>query len=195
MKITFIDHYDSFSFNVLEWLRQAGGSELEITRITCDDLQALQLLKGNLTPLVISPGPGKPSDYPETLSVINEAIKSVPVFGICLGHQMLGEISGGRTIQGKNTWHGTKSKIHLKQRHWFTDGLPEIFEAVVYNSLVVDLGPESNQNWLDLGADQQDQLMILSHKKLPVVSVQFHPESFGSDNLIRLASNFLAKAR
>ena len=193
MEITFIDHYDSFSFNVLEWLKCSGGPHVQITRITCDDHKGLDRLKSNLTPIVISPGPGKPSEYPRVVALIAEAMKSVPVLGICLGHQILGELAGGKIVKAKDPWHGTKATIQKKSEHWFTSGLSDSFQAVVYNSLVVDLGLTIPQDWQILGVDQIGQLMILAHSTKPICSVQFHPESFGSDDLTILAKNFFKK--
>jgi anthranilate synthase/aminodeoxychorismate synthase-like glutamine amidotransferase len=195
MNITFIDHYDSFSFNVLGWLESAATSNLHITRITCDDLNGLDQLSKNLTPIVISPGPGTPSNYPGTTALIKKAMLHVPIFGICLGHQMIGELAGGKIIRAKDTWHGTVENIEIMQQHWLTTGLSRQFKAVTYNSLVVQMPDEANAEWSILAKDRHGQNMILAHKNLDVASVQFHPESFASDNLTLLAKNFLARIK
>ena len=195
MNITFIDHYDSFSFNVLGWLESAATSKLNITRITCDDFKGLDHLSKNLTPIVISPGPGTPSNYPGTMALIKQAMPHVPIFGICLGHQMIGELAGGKILRAKDTWHGTVENIEILQGHWLTAGLSGKFNAVTYNSLVVQMPHEANAEWLILAKDRHGQNMILAHKNLDVASVQFHPESFASDDLTLLAKNFLARIK
>lgn len=195
MNITFIDHYDSFSFNVLDWLQRAGDTRLKISRLTCDDHRGLDNLSKNLTPIVISPGPGKPEDYPMTMSLIKQAIPLVPVLGICLGHQMIGQIAGGRIIKGRNTWHGTLGQIEITKQNWVTSGLTEQFKAVMYNSLVVDMSDADDSQWLVLARDNYGQVMILSHKNADVASVQFHPESFASDDLTALAKNFFRRIK
>ena len=195
MDITFIDHYDSFSFNVLEWLQNAGLSKLNITRITCDDVTGLDRLRKNLTPIVISPGPGKPKDYPATISLIEHAMPSVPIFGVCLGHQMIGELAGGKIIKAKDTWHGTVENVEILQKNWFTAGLTDSFRAVTYNSLVVQIPDNENSEWSILAKDRHGQAMMLCHKTRDIASVQFHPESFASDDLSVLAKNFLSRIK
>jgi anthranilate synthase/aminodeoxychorismate synthase-like glutamine amidotransferase len=193
MELVFIDHYDSFSFNVLEWLRLAADSDLTIHRVTCDDLESIKELRNNLRPLVISPGPGKPQDYPATLSLINDAISKVPILGICLGHQMIGEMAGGTIKTAIEPWHGTVHTIQTLKENWFTAGLKTQFKAVAYNSLVIDMNDAPAARWLVLAEDSYGQAMVLSHADLKVASVQFHPESFASDDLSILAKNFIAQ--
>jgi anthranilate synthase component 2 len=195
MDITFIDHYDSFSYNVLGWLQSAGFSKLHITHVTCDDVEGLDRLRKNLSPIVISPGPGKPKDYPATVSLIKQAMPSVPILGICLGHQMIGELAGGEIIKAKDTWHGTLGEIKISQKNWFTAGLNDNFRAVTYNSLVVQMPDNPNSEWSILAKDRHGQVMMLSHKTRDIASVQFHPESFASDDLSVLAKNFLSRLK
>ena len=191
MQIAFIDHYDSFSFNVLDWLERAARGAVTIKRIVAGDETSLVRLKNSPVPLVISPGPGKPKDYPRTLDTVQSIMGKVPVLGICLGHQMLGEIAGGEIIRAAAPWHGTTSTIEVITKNWFTENLPDQFNAICYNSLVVKLPPSSHQDWLTLGTNQANELMIMSHKALPIASVQFHPESFASEFGDQLATNFL----
>ncbi len=195
MRIAFIDHYDSFSFNVLAWLRKASTTTLDIKRVTCDDEAGLARLKNEPIPLVISPGPGKPTDYPLTLRLLDQLIPKVPILGICLGHQMLGVRAGGKIVRAEDPWHGTQEKVTIASNSWFTEGLPSEFLAITYNSLVVDLGSTNNNDWQPLAFDTKKQLMMLSHRELPLASVQFHPESFGSPHLDVLARNFLGRIK
>lgn len=191
MDISFIDHYDSFSFNVLDWLRHSGGDRLNIHRVAYDDQNAIENLKKKPTPLVISPGPGKPSDYPSTINLIKNSMNKVPILGICLGHQILGEIWGGTIVKAAAPWHGIRQRIKLSSKTWITDGLPDEFYAITYNSLVVSIDNKNQSSWLTVASDEYNQVMISCHQQLPVASAQFHPESFASDDLSAIARNFV----
>lgn len=191
MKIAFIDHYDSFSFNVLDWLRDCYGSELEIKHVLCDDEIGLLRAKKENLPLVISPGPGSPHHYPATMSLINAQLECVPIFGICLGHQMLGLLAGCEIVRAKNPWHGTRKSNYLTLDHWLVSGVPTTFNAVSYNSLVIQDKFSPDSDWQVAGIDDENQISILAHRSLPIGSVQFHPESFDSDDLTVIGRNFL----
>lgn len=193
MDIAFIDHYDSFSFNVLDWLKRAGGGRISIKRIVAGDEASLARVKYSPIPIVISPGPGRPSDYPRTLELLKNLIDKVPILGICLGHQMLGELAGGKIIKASNPWHGTTSSIRVTGDNWFTENLPKQFNAIAYNSLVIDPQQIRSKEWLTLGSNQIGELMMMSHATKPIASVQFHPESFGSECGLTLAKNFIKR--
>ncbi len=193
MDIAFIDHYDSFSFNVLDWLKRAGEGRISINRIVAGDEASLARVKYSPIPIVISPGPGRPSDYPRTLELLKNLIDKVPILGICLGHQMLGELAGGRIIKASNPWHGTTSSIRVTANNWFTENLPQQFNAIAYNSLVIDPQQICSKEWLALGSNQIGELMMMSHATKPIASVQFHPESFGSECGLTLAKNFIKR--
>jgi anthranilate synthase/aminodeoxychorismate synthase-like glutamine amidotransferase len=193
MDIAFIDHYDSFSFNVLDWLKRAGEGRISIKRIVAGDEASLARVKYSPIPIVISPGPGRPSDYPRTLELLKNLIDKVPILGICLGHQMLGELAGGKIIKASNPWHGTTSSIRVTAHNWFTENLPGQFNAIAYNSLVIDPQQICSKEWLTLGSNQIGELMMMSHATKPIASVQFHPESFGSECGLTLAKNFIKR--
>ena len=192
MRIAFIDHYDSFSHNVLDWLKNATNGTIQVDRITCDDQLGLKKLKNSPVPLVISPGPGRPQDYPETLSIIENTMYRIPILGICLGHQMLGVLAGGSIGIASEPWHGTTRDIKILADHWLTKGLPSLFRATLYNSLIVNMNVESSKPWIRLAEDSYGDLMIMGHNTLPLGGVQFHPESFSSAELTAIARNFIA---
>jgi para-aminobenzoate synthetase component 2 len=191
MQIAFIDHYDSFSYNVLDWLARAVAGSINVKRIVAGDETSLVRLKNSPVPVVISPGPGKPSDYPRTIDTIKSVMSKVPILGICLGHQMLGEIAGGDIIHAQHPWHGKTSKILVSASGWFTEELPKEFNAICYNSLVVKLPSSALQHWQILATNTNSEIMMMSHKTLPIASVQFHPESFASECGDLLAKNFV----
>jgi anthranilate synthase/aminodeoxychorismate synthase-like glutamine amidotransferase len=193
LQITFIDHYDSFSFNVLEWLR-SNHDEISIERITCDDRVKLQRLKNDPKPLIISPGPGRPSDYPDTLEVIQSCMVRVPVLGICLGHQMLIQCSGGSIIKAIHPWHGTKTLVQISTHHWIAKDLPQTFSAITYHSLVGQF-VTNNTDWEIIATNQDHEIMMIGHKTLNAAGMQFHPESFGQDHLNCIARNFLKRCK
>ena len=192
LSIAFIDHYDSFSFNVLDWLRSEADSHIEIQRIACDNEIALMKIKKDPVPLVISPGPGNPSDYPETLKLIEMSLGKVPVFGLCLGHQMLIQLAGGSITKAKSPWHGVPVHIRAVADHWISQGLPPNFQAISYNSLVGNL-PARSPDWQTIAVNDDQEIMIMGHQTLDVAGVQFHPESFDQDALRCIARNFLAR--
>lgn len=193
MELVFIDHYDSFSFNVLDWLDRAGGGNITLKRILAGDETSLARLKYSPIPVVISPGPGRPKDYPLTMETLRSLIGKVPILGICLGHQMLGELAGGKIIKAKNPWHGTPSDVRVTGKNWFTDQLPATLKAICYNSLVIDSESLPKSDWKTLGVNDDSEVMIMSHTSLPIASVQFHPESFASECGMTIAKNFIER--
>lgn len=190
MQIAFIDHYDSFSFNVLDWLIRSASEELAITHIMAHDETGLARLKNKPIPTVISPGPGKPQDYPLTLNLLKSIVPKMPVLGICLGHQMLAKIAGGEVKRAESPWHGTLSPIRVIEKNWLTKDISPEFNATCYNSLAIDLPANPLADWKVLAVNQYEEIMILSHAYLPVASMQFHPESFRTEHSSRIAKNF-----
>ncbi len=187
-RVLVIDNYDSFVYNLVQYLGELGA-EPEVRRHDAVDLDGLRALEPDA--VLISPGPGRP----ESAGVSNEAIRhfgerGVPVLGVCLGHQCIGQIYGGDVVRAPHVMHGKTSEIRHAGDGLFT-GLPNPFTATRYHSLVVERGsvPES----LEVTAESDDGLVMgLRHREHPIVGVQFHPESILTEGGHALLANFLA---
>ena len=185
--IFLIDNYDSFTFNLFQHLSELGAQVLvrRNDRFALDELEAL-----HPAAIVISPGPGRPSEAGLTPEVIERFAGRYPILGVCLGHQAIGEGFGGRIVRAPSLFHGKVSDIHHDGRGIFA-GLPNPFPATRYHSLVVD--PESVPSSLEVTARTDDGVIMgLRHRDLPVEGVQFHPESALTPDGKSLLKNFLS---
>ncbi len=187
--IAVIDNYDSFTYNLVQYLGELGNKVCVFRNdaIDADGLGAL-----NPTHIVISPGPGNPSDAGVSMEVIRSLGAEIPILGVCLGHQCIGEVYGGRVVRAKRLMHGKTSQIYHYGDGLF-DGLPKPFQATRYHSLIVETPlPEV----LEVTAfTTEGELMGLRHKQLPVYGVQFHPESILTPEGKRLLRNCLGVGR
>ncbi len=185
-----IDNYDSFTFNLVQYLGTLGAT-VEVWRndaITVDALRA-KPLEG----LLVSPGPGEPKDAGISEAAMLALSGTVPVLGVCLGHQALGEIFGGRVVRAPRLMHGKTSPILHKGRGLFS-GLDNPFEATRYHSLIVER--ESLPDVLDIVAwTPEGEIMGLKHKEHETWGVQFHPESVLTPSGLKLIENFLTLCR
>ena len=183
-----IDNYDSFTYNLAQYLGELG-QEVRVVRndeITSADIGALAP-----THLVISPGPCTPHEAGISLEVIAQWAGKIPIFGVCLGHQSIGQAFGAKIVRAKRVMHGKTSKIFHDEKGVFT-GLPNPFEATRYHSLLIER--ESVPDCLDVTAKTWDEeIMAVRHKTLAVEGVQFHPESFLTTVGKDLLRNFLEK--
>ena len=185
--ILLIDNYDSFTYNVYQYV---GELHPHIEAARNDEITIEEIETMAPEAIIISPGPG----YPETAGITNEVIRQfsgrVPILGICLGHQAIGEVFGGKVIPAEELMHGKMSKIFIKNTDPLFDGLEEEIYAARYHSLVVDA--ESVPDCLEvLGTDEAGQIMALKHKEMPVYGIQFHPESILTEMGMRILENFL----
>jgi len=188
-KITLIDNYDSFTYNLVHYLGELG---CEVAVHRNDALAVKQVLAEKPAALVISPGPCTPDDAGMTLELIEKAPRTLPVLGVCLGHQSIGQAFGGKVIRAPELMHGKLSQIHHKGEGIFRD-LPAPFDATRYHSLIVER--ESLPECLHITAETRDGLiMAFEHKEYPIHGVQFHPESIASEHGHRLLANFLKLA-
>lgn len=191
MKILLIDNYDSFTYNLRHYFGELGA-EVEVIRN--DAITAEEAVNRGVDGIVISPGPGTPDDAGICLEVIRKAAeKNIPLLGVCLGHQAIGQVFGGKVIRAPQPMHGKTSRIHRRNRGLFKD-FPSPFLATRYHSLIVER--ESLPDCLDIMAETEDHLiMALQHKEHNIHGVQFHPESIASEHGHDLLKNFLDMAQ
>ena len=184
--ILVIDNYDSFTYNLVQYLGEMG-QDLKVVRndkITVAKIKALRPKK-----IVISPGPGFPKDAGISNDVIREFSGKVPILGVCLGHQCIGEVFGGRIIKAARPMHGKTSKIYHNGKEIFK-GLKNPFDAIRYHSLVIERS--SFPKCLEITAQTKEkEIMGLRHKKYPVWGVQFHPESILTADGKKILKSFL----
>jgi anthranilate synthase/aminodeoxychorismate synthase-like glutamine amidotransferase len=183
-----IDNYDSFTYNLVQYLGELGET---VRVVRNDELAAGDIAGLGPSHIVISPGPCTPNEAGISLETIRLYAGKIPIFGVCLGHQAIGQAFGGKVVRARQVMHGKTSKIFHDERGVFAE-LPNPFEATRYHSLLVER--ESLPDCLEVTAKTWDEeIMGLRHKSLPVEGVQFHPESFltlvGKD----LLRNFLKR--
>jgi anthranilate synthase/aminodeoxychorismate synthase-like glutamine amidotransferase len=184
-----IDNYDSFTYNLVQYLAELGE---DVKVVRNDELTVEQI--GAMSPdkIVISPGPCTPNEAGVSLEVITRLAGRVPIFGVCLGHQAIGQAFGGKVIRAQQVVHGKTSRIFHDDQGLFK-GLPNPFEATRYHSLVVERA--SLPDCLEVTAKTWDEeIMGLRHKTLPVEGVQFHPESFLTTVGKDLLRNFVSRS-
>lgn len=184
--ILVIDNYDSFTYNLVQYLGELG-QKLEVYR---NDKVSLDVIsKLNPKRIVISPGPGRPKDAGISNAIIKKFGKKVPILGVCLGHQCIAEVFGGRIIRAKRIMHGKVSLIYHNNKGIFK-GIKNPFEATRYHSLLVE--NKTFPSCLKITArTKENEIMALAHKKFPILGVQFHPESILTHDGKRLLDNFL----
>lgn len=184
--ILVIDNYDSFTFNLVQYLGELGA-ELRVFRNDEIDLQGVKRL--NPAGIVISPGPGRPENAGILVSLIKEFAPEKPILGVCLGHQALGFAFGGRIVSAPILMHGKTSQVFYNGSVIFKD-LPNPFEATRYHSLIVER--ESLPAELLIIAETEDNIIMgLKHKSYPLYGVQFHPESILTADGKKVLQNFL----
>lgn len=185
--LAMIDNYDSFTYNLVQYLGRLGA-EVRVWRN--DQISVPELMELNPARVVISPGPGTPDRAGITLEVVRQLAGSVPILGVCLGHQAIGRCFGGRIVQAAHLMHGKTSLIYHDGRGIF-QGIPSPFTAARYHSLIVE--KESLPSCLVVSAwTAEGEIMGLRHREFAVEGVQFHPESILTEHGLQLLRNFLA---
>lgn len=190
--ILMIDNYDSFTYNLVQYLGELGA-DVVVRRndeITVDEIEGLAP-----THIMISPGPCTPNEAGVSMDVIRRYAGVLPILGVCLGHQCIGQVYGGRVIRARQVMHGKTSPVHHTGVGVFSD-LPTPYEATRYHSLVVDRDalPDCLEvtAWTSHADGSVDEIMGLRHRELPLEGVQFHPESILTAHGHDLLRNFLA---
>lgn len=189
-----IDNYDSFTYNVVQYLGELGA-DVQVYRndeITIDELEKL-----NPSHLVVSPGPCTPNEAGISVAAINHFAGKLPILGICLGHQSIGQAFGGEIVRAKQVMHGKTSAVHHKGQGVFS-GLNNPVEVTRYHSLVIDQKtlPDCLEitSWTENEQGDIDEIMGVRHKTLDIEGVQFHPESILTEQGHDLLANFLKRS-
>lgn len=184
--IILIDNYDSFTYNLYHYLIQAGAKEVLVKRN--DEISIAEIKELNPQGIVLSPGPCSPNEAGICLEVIEKLKGIYPIFGVCLGHQAIGQAFGGNVIK-THPMHGKISEIHHQQKPLFQD-IPTPFKATRYHSLIIE--KETCPNELEITAETKDGIIMgVAHKKYKIFGVQFHPESIASEHGHKIFENFL----
>lgn len=188
--VLIIDNYDSFTYNLVRYFEELNAN---VRVVKNDELSLTQMQALCFSHLVISPGPCSPDESGICLAAIAAYAGKVPILGVCLGHQAIGQVFGAKVIRAKNIKHGKTSSIHVKQGRGIFDGVEEIFTATRYHSLLLEL--ESLPKLLEITAvcsESDDiEIMGIQHKTLPIFGVQFHPESLLTQEGHKILNNFL----
>jgi para-aminobenzoate synthetase component 2 len=186
--ILVIDNYDSFTYNIVQYLGELGA-QVEVHRNDQISVEGVAARKPE--GVLISPGPGNPDEAGITLALLSRCGGMFPIFGVCLGHQAIGQAFGSRVVRAERLMHGRTSPIHHEGAGVFS-GLPSPFTATRYHSLLVErasLGAELEITaWTDQG-----EIMGIRHRRLPIEGVQFHPESFLTEHGHALLGNFVKR--
>jgi len=188
--LTLIDNYDSFTYNLVHFLGELGAS----ARIYRNDkISVDEVMAEKPSAIVLSPGPCDPDRAGICLDLIKRAGPEVPILGVCLGHQAIGQVYGGRIVRAPTLMHGKLSKVHHTGQGVF-DGIAQDFSATRYHSLIIDRASLPAE--LEITATTSDGVIMgVRHKSYPVHGVQFHPESIASEHGHQLLANFLDLAR
>ena len=195
IRVLMIDNYDSFTYNIVQYLQELGA---EVLVHRNDQISLAQIEQIAPDRLMISPGPCTPNEAGISMAAIEHFAGKLPILGVCLGHQSLGQVFGGKVVRARQVMHGKTSPIYHEGKGVFT-GLPSPFTATRYHSLVVE--KESLPDcfeitaWTQLEDGSMDEIMGLRHKTLDVEGVQFHPESILTEHGHAMLDNFLKGCR
>jgi anthranilate synthase/aminodeoxychorismate synthase-like glutamine amidotransferase len=186
MKLLLIDNYDSFTFNLYHYL---SSLKVNVDVVRNDKINVKEIIKKKYDRIVISPGPGNPNQSGNCINIVKSLYKQIPILGVCLGHQIIGQVFGSKIIQAKKVMHGKTSRIKSK-KVGILKNLPLNFEATRYHSLIIDKKTLSNQ--LKITAETNDGVIMgIMHKEYNIHGVQFHPESIKTKLGIKILKNFI----
>ena len=185
-KVILIDNYDSFTFNLYHYL---SSLKVNVDVVRNDQITSKEIIKKKYGKIVISPGPGNPNQSGNCLKIVKSLYNKVPILGVCLGHQIIGQVFGSKIVQAKKLMHGKTSKI-ISKKIGLLKNIPKIFDATRYHSLIID--KKSLSKDLEITAETKEGLIMgVQHKKYHVHGVQFHPESIKTKLGIKILKNFV----
>lgn len=189
--ILLIDNYDSFTYNLYQQISSFNKS-VEVVRNDSLSIEEIRKLKPDA--IVLSPGPGTPSEAGISVDVVKELYKELPILGICLGHQSIGEAFGGKIVRAENIMHGKLSTLIYKKMGMF-ESLDGEIQVMRYHSLIID--PHTLPEELEVIATSQGdrEIMAIKHREFPVFGLQFHPESIGTEFGTRMIQSFLKQTK
>ena len=186
MKIILIDNYDSFTFNLFHYL---SSLKVNVDVVRNDKVSSKEIIKKKYDRIVISPGPGNPNQSGNCLKIVKSLHKDLPILGVCLGHQIIGQVFGSKIVQAKKLMHGKTSTI-ISKKSGILKNLPKNFEATRYHSLIID--KKSLSKDLEITAETKDGIIMgVQHKKYNIHGVQFHPESIKTKLGMKILKNFI----
>ena len=186
MKILLIDNYDSFTFNLYHYI---SSLKVNVDVIRNDKINSKEIVRKNYNKIVISPGPGNPNQSGNCINILKTLHQELPFLGVCLGHQIIGQVFGSKIVQAKKLMHGKTSKIRSKKTG-ILKNLPKTFEATRYHSLIIEKKTLSKD--LEITAETDDGIIMgVQHKKFNIHGVQFHPESIKTKLGIKILRNFI----
>ena len=186
MKILLIDNYDSFTFNLYHYI---SSLKTKVDVVRNDKITGKEIIKKKYQRIVISPGPGNPNQAGNCINIVKSLYKKIPILGVCLGHQIIGQVFGSKIIQAKKLMHGKISKIESK-RKGILKNLPNKFSATRYHSLIIDKKTLSKN--LEITSETEDGIiMSIQHRKYNIHGLQFHPESIKTAIGIKILKNFI----
>ncbi len=186
MKILLLDNYDSFTFNLYHYISSLN-TKVDVVRN--DKITSKKIIEKKYDKIVISPGPGNPNQSGNCINILKTLHKEIPFLGVCLGHQIIGQVFGSKIVQAKKLMHGKTSLIKSK-KIGILKNLPHTFEATRYHSLIIDRDSLSKD--LEITAETDDGVIMgVQHKKFNIHGVQFHPESIRTKLGIKILRNFI----
>ena len=186
MKILLLDNYDSFTFNLYHYI---SSLKTKVDVVRNDKITSKKIIEKKYDKIVISPGPGNPNQSGNCINILKTLHKEIPFLGVCLGHQIIGQVFGSKIVQAKKLMHGKTSVIKSK-KIGILKNLPRTFEATRYHSLIIDRDSLSKD--LEITAETDDGVIMgVQHKKFNIHGVQFHPESIRTKLGLKILRNFI----
>ena len=185
--ILIIDNYDSFTYNIFQYV---GEINKDVIIVKNDELSIESIKQNNYSHIIISPGPGTPNESGKCIDIVKHFYKEIPILGVCLGHQVIGKAFGASVIKNHDIVHGKTSEIYNDNSSVLYNGIPSVFTATRYHSLIIEKSSISNDfrinSWLS-----DKTVMGLEHKKYPLYGLQYHPESIKTDYGKLILNNFI----